>query len=275
MEHKESLKVLGLTEKSSLQDLTSVFRKLVKKYHPDLNQDKPEWSNQKMHSLNEAYNSAFLFLSQPETERESDSQIQEDIAEEYIKPDKNLTFKKGIDHSMRFLHDGIGIYYQYGLEKIALRQEGTRRSRFRSSVRRIKKSFAILKPVSMLHLSNRELDYLEIIVNFIRHFYKSMHIRSLRAADYSTYEKKAFRHYILGSELVDSVIKEVMFKEFMEPFKLGRLVENIKLAEAELNAVIIDYSDAICLEESKIKKELLLSFLEMTDLQDMEIIDFY
>ena len=59
MKHRESLRVLGLTESSSLQDLTSTFRKLVKKFHPDLNQDKPEWSNRQMLFLNEAYKSAY------------------------------------------------------------------------------------------------------------------------------------------------------------------------------------------------------------------------
>lgn len=274
MEHKNSLKILGLTEKSSLQDLTAVFRKLVKKYHPDLNQDKQEWSNQKMLYLNEVYNSAHQFLSLPQSERFP-------VKTETKEPSKNentisnISFSQGVVYSMNLLHDGIGLYYQYGLENIALRNEGTRRSRFRSSVRRIKKSYAILKPVSELYLDKNEVKQLEIMINFIHHFYKSMHISSFRAVDNSPYERKAFQHFTFGSKMVDSVIKEIMFREFLEPYKLGRLNENIKLAEAELNAVIIDYPTAYCHRECEIKKELLLSFLEMNDLHEMGLINLY
>lgn len=273
MEHKESLKVLGLTETSSMKELVSVFRKLVKKYHPDLNQDKPEWSNRKMLFLNEAYNSAFEYLSKPLSEREI--KYSEENESEPDPTVRNLSFNTGVAQAMRYLHDGIGMYYQYGLDNIVLRREGTRRSRYRSSIRRIKKSFSILQPVAELHLNKNELDQLEIIVSFIRYFYKSIHISSIRAADSSQYERKAFQHYTFGSRLVDSVIKEIMFKEFLESYKLGRLTENIKLAEAELNSVIIDYPDAQCIRESTIKKELLISFLKMTDLNDMGIIELY
>lgn len=273
MEHRESLRVLGLSESSSIQDLTARFRKLVKKFHPDLNQDKQEWSNRQMHFLNEAYKSAYEFLSQIEKEKISgDFKKENDFNITNI---RNISFEKVLPQAIRYLHDGIGLFYQYGLDNIVLRREGTRRSRYQSSVRRIKKSFSLLKPLAELHLSKSQYDQLEIIVNFIRLFYKSIHIENIRAANSENYEMKAFRHYTLGSKLVDNVIKEIMFKEFMESYKLGRITENIKLAEAELNSVIIDYSEAICLRESIIKKELLLSFLDMTDLNDQGYIDLY
>lgn len=273
MKHIESLRVLGLTESSTLQDLTTSFRKLVKKFHPDLNQDKQEWSNRQMLFLNEAYNTAFEYLSQPK-HAPCDT-----IREKKIKTsktnEKNISFEKAIPQSIEYLLDGLGLYYQYGLDNNVLRREGTRRTRFRSSIRRIKKSFAILQPIGELHLNRSEFDQLEIIVNFIRHFYKSIHIENIRAANSSIYEMKAFRHFTLGSKLIDCVIKEVMFKEFVEQYKLGRLNENIKLAEAELNSVIIDYPEAICLKDSIIKKELLLSFLDMTNLNEQGLINLY
>ena len=273
MEQRESLRVLGLTESASLQDLTSTFRKLVKKFHPDLNQDKQEWSNRQMHFLNEAYKTAYKFLSQPQSERDTTKPDKKE--ESGTSPELNLSFENAIPQAIGLLHEGIGIYYQYGLDNIVLRREGTRRSRFRSSIRRFKKSFSILKPLAELQLHKNQFDQLEIIVGFIRYFYKSIHIQSIRAVDSSAYEMKAYRHYTFGSKLIDSVIKEVVFKEFIESYKLGRLTENIKLAEAELNSVIIDYPDAICLKDSIIKKELLLSFLDMTYLNDQGYISLY
>lgn len=273
MEHKESLRVLGLTEQSTLQDLTSVFRKLVKKYHPDLNRDKEEWSNRQMRFLNEAYASAYKYLSSERRDNESaPPQPEEAYARRYK---TYIHFEKAMDASLAYLHSALEVYYQYGLDNIVLRQEGTRRSRFNSSVRKAKKSFSLLKPLAEQPLTVREEDILEAVVHFIRFFYKSMHIRSIRPSDGSPYERKAFRHYFHGSALVDNVIKEVMFREFVESFKLGRLTENIKLAEAEFNTVIIDYPDALCLRETEIKKELLYAFMDLTDFNDQGLISLY
>lgn len=274
MEHLESLRVLGLTEESSLRDLSSTFRKLSKKYHPDLNRDREEWSNRQMRFLNEAYRTAYKFLSIPPAERES-SPTPSKTTPRKSTENPTGTFPEVMDSSLELLYTAMETYYQYGLDNIALRYEGNRKSRFNSTVRRIKKCFEELKPLAEGPLGTKEEEILETVVHFIRYFYKSIHIRSLRAADSSREERKAFGHYCNGGSLVDSVIKEVMFREFIVSYKQGRLAENIKLAEAELNTVIVDFGDALCLRETEIKKELLYAFLDVTDLQDKGLINFY
>lgn len=274
MEQKESLRVLGLTEQSTLQDLSSTFRRLSKKYHPDLNRDREEWSNRQMRFLNEAYRTAYNYLSLPISDRIPSANQKNDIRPVYDKKSVQA-FSDNLDSSLKLLYSAMETYYQYGLDNITLRYEGTRKSRFNSAVRRIKRSFNILKPLAEGPLSDIEEDILETVVHFVHYFYKSIHIRSIRAADSSRLERQAFSHYNSGSKLVDCVIKEVMFKEFVVPYKWGRLSENIKLAEAELNTVIIDYGEALCLHDTEIKKELLYAFLDLTDLQDKGLISLY
>jgi len=277
MEQKESLRVLGLSESSSLQDLSTVFRKLVKKYHPDVNRGREEWSTRKMHRLNEAYDAAFSYLSIPLAQRmfSTADKPPPPRQESHYSSSRDKGFSQSLKTALQFIYAGMETYYQYGLDKIPLRHEGTRRSRYNSSIRKIKRGFELLKPLAGSPMTHEEEEELEKTVYFIRYFYKNIHISTIRAADSSTYEKKAFLHYRNGSELIDSIIKEIMFIDFVVPYKRGRLAENIKLAEAELNSVIIDYSDSLCLRETEIKKELLYSFLDMSDLQDEGRISFY
>ncbi|MBB6480785.1 DnaJ domain-containing protein [Spirochaeta isovalerica] len=279
MEQKESLRVLGLSETSTLQDLSTVFRKLVKKYHPDLNRDREEWSTRQMHQLNEAYDAAFTYLSIPVAERIISSAIKS--RPEPQQPQHNYRrkrdpqFSRTLETALQYMYSAMETYYQYGLDKIALRREGTRRSRYSSVIRKVKKGFQLLKPLAGSPMTAGEEEELEITVNFFRYFYKNIHIFSIRPADSTAYERKAFRHFTHGSDLIDRIIKEIMFIDFVEPFRRGRLSENIKLAEAELNTIIIDYSEALCLREAEIKKELLYTFLDLTDLQDDGRIAFY
>ncbi|OKH54488.1 dynamin family protein [Calothrix sp. HK-06] len=53
-----SLSVLGLEEGASITDIKQAYRKLVKKWHPDLFTDKSQQrqAQEKMHQINEAYN---------------------------------------------------------------------------------------------------------------------------------------------------------------------------------------------------------------------------
>ena len=54
MEYKDYYKVLGVDKKASSQEIKKAYRKLAKKYHPDLNKG-DEKSQEKFKEINEAY----------------------------------------------------------------------------------------------------------------------------------------------------------------------------------------------------------------------------
>lgn len=47
-------RVLGLEERASLEEIRKAYRRLSKRYHPDLAED-PETAGRRMHELTEAY----------------------------------------------------------------------------------------------------------------------------------------------------------------------------------------------------------------------------
>ena len=54
LEYKDYYKILGVDKNSSPKEIKSAFRKLAKKYHPDLNPNDPK-AQEKFKEINEAY----------------------------------------------------------------------------------------------------------------------------------------------------------------------------------------------------------------------------
>lgn len=68
MEYKDYYKVLGVDKNASQKEIKSAFRKLAKKYHPDLNPGNEEYQ-EKFKEVNEAYE----VLSDPEKKQKYDT----------------------------------------------------------------------------------------------------------------------------------------------------------------------------------------------------------
>ena len=68
MNHYE---VLGIKKNASQKEIRDAYKKLVKKYHPDLYQGDKTFAEKKTQSINAAYD----VLSNPETKREYDEEI--------------------------------------------------------------------------------------------------------------------------------------------------------------------------------------------------------
>jgi DnaJ-class molecular chaperone len=68
MDSKNYYRILGIREDSSAEDIKIAYRKLAMQCHPDHNQGKEEWANQKFKEINEA----FGVLGNPEKRRQYD-----------------------------------------------------------------------------------------------------------------------------------------------------------------------------------------------------------
>jgi len=55
MPPKDYYKILGVPRNASEEDIKKAYRKLAMQYHPDRNQGKEKWANEKFKEINEAY----------------------------------------------------------------------------------------------------------------------------------------------------------------------------------------------------------------------------
>ncbi len=68
MTYKDYYQILGLDKNASADQIKKAYRKLAMQYHPDRNQGKEEWANEKFKEINEA----FSILGEPEKRRQYD-----------------------------------------------------------------------------------------------------------------------------------------------------------------------------------------------------------
>ncbi len=68
MKLHHALELLGIRPDATQQELTRAFRLCVKRFHPDYNPDRPEWSNNMMAQVNAAYEAVRLHLQEEEEE---------------------------------------------------------------------------------------------------------------------------------------------------------------------------------------------------------------
>lgn len=65
---KDYYKILGVTKGATADAIKKAYRKLAMQYHPDRNQGKEEWANEKFKEINEAY----AVLGDPEKRKQYD-----------------------------------------------------------------------------------------------------------------------------------------------------------------------------------------------------------
>ena len=142
MELRRALTIFRIQKRIPIEDLNSVFRELVKKYHP-------EWAHERRSEINDAYETLAEWLSKPPPQKKpaaktakSKAEPQYDGSTDRDQPqnsDDELFRRESPPLSPRaaeelyprfnlFL-DGLGVYYQYGLDNPAYRAEGVRRFR--------------------------------------------------------------------------------------------------------------------------------------------------
>lgn len=68
MSNQDYYKVLGVDKNATEQDIKKAYRKLARKYHPDLNKDDPKTAEEKFKEVNEAYQT----LSDPDKRAQYD-----------------------------------------------------------------------------------------------------------------------------------------------------------------------------------------------------------
>ena len=156
MEVRRAMALFRIQGRIPIEDLNTAFRGLVKKYHPDKVRDYPEWAHERMAEINDAYESlAEWIASPPKTAEEPHRGGSRDAgkpaagAERYDEADASFRpydapplsgkAEELFRSALSLFFDGLGLYYQYGLDNPAYRNEGVRRFRYREALRTVMK----------------------------------------------------------------------------------------------------------------------------------------
>ncbi|HOV38433.1 MAG TPA: J domain-containing protein [Spirochaetales bacterium] len=246
----EALSFLRLSFPITLNDLDTTYRKLIKYYHPDRNQDRLEWSHRMTLLLNEAYTLIRTELSETV------------VLEQQPSPPSYPSIEKELKTAWAAVEGGIHLYYTFGLENIPIRKEGPFHLKYMLAQKQVKQGKAILDHLKPVSISPEDRNRVTLLINFCEAFLANMRIEKFFIADGSI-NHKAYKHYYNGSQLLDTFLRKVLFPE-----DFPRLVLPPKcsaLCEQEFFTVLSYYQNSTWVGEATIKIALLQSFTNLVN----------
>jgi hypothetical protein len=258
---------LQLSFDADENDLTASYRRLVKNYHPDLNAHRPDWSNEMMFLLNEALLVAREYQKNRKADlpgnrsndlRQAHEQARAAAAGAAAAPATDNSFQAGFSRIADGILVGIHTYYNYSLENVHLRMEGSRKFRYRSSIKRVRDGINRLNDLLSSTGPAELVERARLFRDFSKAFLQNMLIEKFFMADGHMANHKSWQHYWRGSEVLDRAIKDAFFKA---DFSSLRHVESLSLSEHEFMIILTKFSEGGWLHETLIKLCLLEIFL--------------
>ncbi|MCK5249902.1 MAG: DnaJ domain-containing protein [Spirochaetaceae bacterium] len=232
MELRRALTMFRLRGQVPMEDLNSSFRELVKKYHPDKVREYPEWAHERMAEINDAYETLAAWLAKPQFQAKKEDGIEETYRSENdmdhredpvegifrkIPPPLSAGEEKSFYPIFNRFLDGLGIYFQYGLDNPVYRGEGVRRFRFREASRNVKKARDDLEKISKKNLH----PLIKAAARFARLTVAEMDLGEPVFQDRMTFRRFDDR-LRSARRSFDDAIKEILFPELIPKHLRGR-----------------------------------------------------
>ncbi len=276
MNLKECYEQLGISPNSSNEEITKAYKKMALRYHPDRNRDNPQWANQKMASLNTAYNSimSFRFSDEQnghgeksyrnETNRDRQKQAEEEARKKKFRDElKNLRKEAKREYLIdRFAEikdyakDALYQYFQYNLNNLHQRDRRENTKIFHNIVVSLRKSFHRIKQLVNSTEDRELLEHFRVFSEMIFSFYKSSECINIIDSYHDQYEVEAFRLYRQGDEALHFVEKELFFERHNRGKFMGsKITAGLSEATKLFSALMASYPKSSWTVETNIKLE--------------------
>ncbi len=266
-----AFQLLQLDENATLHELSVSFRRLLKEYHPDRNTDRREWSHRMTVQLNRAYEVVASHLREAEEQGRQevvwDAETAQAAAEAAYETASEahdgytVSFQARLAHLYDGLLDAVFLYYNFGLENVHLRQEGTLRYRYRTSMKRLKEVLTGLEELEEWPGSTIQHDLAKVVRTFGAGFYENMLVKAEDHQGVYGEEQKAYKHFRHASDRLDQAIKGHLFGDQLAGG--NRSPDAISSCESNLMAILAHYPRSRWVPESLIKLYLLQSFVTL------------
>jgi len=242
MELRRALTIFRLHKRIPIEDLNSVFRDLVKKYHPDKMREHPDWAHERMSEINDAYETLAEWLSTPlprktsvkpaEPAASSQKENYKESRSRYQDSDEELFRRETVPLSpaaagelypiFNLFLDGLGVYYQYGLDNPAYRAEGVRRFRYREALRTMQKARDRLE----IQSKNNMHPAFNAISRFARLTCAEIEFGEPVFEEMMTFRKFDDR-FRAARRSFDDAVKEIFFPELIQKHLTGRAISGL------------------------------------------------
>ena len=267
MDLRRARGIFRLDSAVTVEQLNTLFRDLVKKYHPDKVRGHPQWAHERMSEINEAYETLVKQLSSLSSESEGEDEDDGKPPEEArVNPAGRL---KNFQRSFKTFIEGLGLYYQYGLENPAYRHEGVRRFRYREALRSIEKGRRSMERLA----EGSSQPGVAAAARFGRLTEADIHIGDMHFP--GTGASRRFDERFRGARRdLDAAVKEVLFPELIPSHLRGRYTSALPAAYAEFVLYLSMFDHGERQKAAILQTARYDAFMELLECRDLGLLLF-
>lgn len=241
MDVKTAFRIFRLHGNASETDLSDSYRRLVKRFHPDNNPGKEEWAHSRMIIINNAFELARGSLGSSKTKQASATD--EGASRNRRSREHRVHPVLEIHDIEEHLLDGVYRYYQYGLENMHLRTQGSFRTHYRKALRSVEHAVASLEQRITRGRASHDIRKAVAVLEFAGCFLECMQLERHFAPNANSRHVRAYRKYRNAAELLDAYIRSTLFPELNSSTRLAP-VGGPGLCEQDLLFVVCHHADS-------------------------------
>ena len=288
MDLRKSLAMFRISGRVPIEELNTSFRDLVKKYHPDKVRDHPEWAHERMAEINDAYETLAEWISSPvltgkhpgnvdEEERSrpaaDDNRENPDFSNDLYRretPVLSARMEEAFYPVFNGFLDGLGLYYQYGLERESYREEGVRRFRFREALRTVEKTRDELEMLS----AGDSHPAIKAAARFARLSVADMVMGEPRFPTGPPTWKKFDRRLMGARRDFDGAVREILFPELIPAHLRGRAAGSLYTCYTEFVLFLTVFTEGERRKAGILQTARYDAFMDLMELRNEGILRF-
>ncbi|MFC1670775.1 J domain-containing protein, partial [Spirochaetota bacterium] len=248
MNISEYYKILNVNENVPNEVITSTFKKLAHKYHPDKNRDRVDWANKAMTNLNIAYSRIMshrfknespekkLYAKNNYTEKkspeETDKAKARKKADYYVNKITSEILENSFIKFRESAKDALYRYFQYSLDNFHIRDKISNRGTFNRIVFSLRKSYHSIGKLTAQTDDSEFLEHFNVFSQMIFDFYRSSECINIIDSYKNILDVKAYRLYKTGDEELHKSHKEIFYERHNRGF-FKKDIAIINLLKAE------------------------------------------
>jgi hypothetical protein len=240
MDVKTAFRIFRLQGNASETDLSDSYRRLVKRFHPDNNPGKEDWAHSRMIIINNAFELARGSLGASKTKQTTATA---ESPRNQRRPERRAKPVLDIHDIEENLLDGVYRYYQYGLENMHLRTQGSFRTHYRKALRSVEQAVSALEQRITKARASHDIRTAVAVLEFAGCFLECMQLERHFTPNANSRHVRAYRKYRNAVELLDAYIRSTLFPELNSSTRRA-IVGGPGLCEQDLLFVVCHHADS-------------------------------
>lgn len=274
MNIKEAYALFEISASATNDEISSRYKKLAMKYHPDRNRNRSVWAHEAMTNLNEAYAliMSFRFQEPSSNEPATNNNHYSDTSSS-----ENRNRRSAADNHDKFVDQFVALretskdslyrYYQYSLYNSHHRQKELNKSIYDKIVSNLRKCYHAINRIEQICGDDEIENHCHVFADLIYNFYRSSECVTVLDSYEKSSDVQAFMEYKHGEEHLLKATMELFYERHNRgSVNISNAYQNILKAQNIFITALQRHTKSSWVVEIKIKLEFTYSLQKYIEL---------